>query len=217
MSNSVKITDFKPDPNNANKGTERGLRLLDDSLAQVGLGRSIVVDKNGYIIAGNKTQERAVDQGFDDVEVVKTRGDKLVVVQREDLDLLDNDPNNPARKLAYLDNRVSELDLQWDVEQVLADVQADMDLGTFFYAYELDQLASIGSIAEINPDDEWLNMPEFEQDAQKPYQSINLHFNSEEAVQAFARLISQTITDKTKFLWYPKRERANLKAQGYET
>lgn len=136
MSNSVKITDFKPDPNNANKGTERGLRLLDDSLEQVGLGRSIVVDKNGIVIAGNKTQERAADRGFEEAIVVKTRGDKLVVVQREDLDLMDNDPNNPARRLAYLDNRASEL-LEWDVEQVLADVQAGMDLSDMFRDDEL--------------------------------------------------------------------------------
>ena len=84
-----KIAELRPDPSNANKGTERGLRVLDDSISEAGLGRSIVVDKNGLIVAGNKTAERAVDWGFEDAVVVHTTGDKLVVVQRDDLDLTD--------------------------------------------------------------------------------------------------------------------------------
>ena len=46
------------DSRNANKGTERGLALLDKSLRQYGAGRSILVDKNGRVIAGNKTLYR---------------------------------------------------------------------------------------------------------------------------------------------------------------
>ena len=123
----IKLTDLKPDTSNANRGTERGLRVLDDSLAKVGLGRSIVVDKNLNVVAGNKTLERAVDQGFEDAEIIPTQGDKLIVVLREDFDLYADDPNNSARQYAYYDNRSSELDLQWDVEQLLADIQAGFD------------------------------------------------------------------------------------------
>ena len=149
-----KLTDFTPDLSNANKGTERGLRSLDDSIAALGLGRSIVVDKHGVIIAGNKTHERAIDRGIEDAEVVHTTGDKLVVVQRDDLDLSSPDPNNPARKLAYADNRVGELDLQWDAEQLLADVSAGMDLSALFGDYELADLlalhAGVSSLDELS-------------------------------------------------------------------
>lgn len=140
MSNfrKAKITDFRPDPANANKGTERGLRALDDSLSEVGLGRSIVTDKNGYIIGGNKTVERAVDQGFENALVVETTGDELVIVQRNDLDLLANEPNNRARKLAYYDNRVAQLDLAWDVEQVRMDIDSGLELGNLFTSLELE-------------------------------------------------------------------------------
>ena len=135
-----KITELTPDSANANKGTERGLRALDDSLATVGLGRSVVTDKHGRIIAGNKTTERAVDRGFEDAVVVHTTGDTLVVVQRDDLDLGDGDPNNPARKLAYYDNRVGQLDLEWDAEQLLADVNAGFQFDGLFSPKELDEL-----------------------------------------------------------------------------
>lgn len=123
-----KISELTPDINNANMGTERGLRALDDSLGEVGLGRSIVTDKHGTIIAGNKTVERAADRGFEDAIVVHTDGKQLVVVQRDDLDLADNDPNNNARKLAFYDNRVAELDLSWNPEQLQADKEAGVEV-----------------------------------------------------------------------------------------
>ena len=48
------ISDLIPDPRNANLGTERGLRMLDDSLREDGAGRSILVDRDGVTIAGAK-------------------------------------------------------------------------------------------------------------------------------------------------------------------
>jgi hypothetical protein len=111
----TRIADYTPDPENANIHTERGTRMLEDSIAQVGLGRSIVVDKNGVVIAGNATQERAIDQGFENAIEVETDGNELVVVRRNDLDLL-NDPEHRARLASILDNRVSEVSLTWSPE-----------------------------------------------------------------------------------------------------
>lgn len=72
-----KLSDLIPDAKNANKGTPRGLKVLDDSLRENGVGRSILVDKHGTIIAGNKTVERCADVGIEDVIVVETDGTKL--------------------------------------------------------------------------------------------------------------------------------------------
>lgn len=140
-----KITELTPDPANANTGTERGLSMLDDSLSAVGLGRSIVTDKRGVIIGGNKTAERAIDRGFEDALIVHTTGKELVVVQRDDLDLSSGAPNNPARKLAYYDNRVAAVDLQWNPEQLLADVNAGFDFEHLFSENELNAL-----LADVN-------------------------------------------------------------------
>ena len=79
------IDDLTPDPRNANKGTERGAVQLENSLRDYGAGRSILVDKHGVVIAGNKTLEQAASLGLE-VETIRTDGNKLVVVQREDLD-----------------------------------------------------------------------------------------------------------------------------------
>ena len=45
---------IQPDTKNANKGTERGRYMVEASLRETGAGRSIVLDKDGRIIAGNK-------------------------------------------------------------------------------------------------------------------------------------------------------------------
>ena len=62
---------LKLDPHNANRGTDRGRRAVADSLAECGAGRSILVDRDGTVIAGNKTLEAAQALGLP-VRVVET-------------------------------------------------------------------------------------------------------------------------------------------------
>lgn len=52
-----KVSDLTPDGRNANKGSARGNALIERSLRKYGAGRSILLDRNGAIIAGNKTAE----------------------------------------------------------------------------------------------------------------------------------------------------------------
>ena len=63
-----------------------------------------MLDKNGRIIAGNKTAREAAAAGLDDVLVIRTNGDQLVAVLREDLDLTDGTGKarqSPARGLLF--------------------------------------------------------------------------------------------------------------------
>lgn len=135
-SRAMSISDLKPDVRNANAGTVRGLAMLEDSIGKYGAGRSILVDKSGNVIAGNKTFQAAVDADMP-IEIVESDGTKLVVVQRTDLDLY-NDPK--ARMLAYADNRVAELDLSWSADALLADIADGVDLSALWDQDELDAL-----------------------------------------------------------------------------
>jgi hypothetical protein len=134
---------IQPDRKNANKGTERGRYMVEASLRETGAGRSILLDKDGRIIAGNKTFEAASDIGLP-VRIVQTDGSELVAVQRTDLDL--DDDTGTARKLAYYDNRAGQVGLEWDAEQVLADVSAGLDLSAMFKQDELDEM-----LADLQP------------------------------------------------------------------
>ncbi len=60
-------------------------------------------------------------------------------------------------------------------------------------------------------------MPEFNQEEQKPFMSLHVHFESFEAALEFGRLIGQKITDATKFLWHPKAKIKSVKNLRYAT
>ena len=108
------IESLVPDNKNFNKGTEYGDRLMDESMRKFGLARSIVIDKNNRIIAGNKTAEKAADIGFTDVLVVEVDGNQLVAVKRKDIDL----DSAKGRELALADNATSKANLAWDESMI---------------------------------------------------------------------------------------------------
>lgn len=116
------IESLVPDNKNFNKGTEYGDRLMDESLRRFGLGRSILIDKNNRIIAGNKTAEKAADIGFTDVLVVEVDGNQLVAVKRNDIDL----DTSKGRELALADNATGKANLSWD-EKMIAEMATKFD------------------------------------------------------------------------------------------
>ncbi len=123
-----KLSDYTPDLHNANQGSERGYRVIDNSITEDGVGRSGLVDKNGVVIAGNQTLQVLAANGIEDVIEVETSGQEWVIVKRTDTDLGDDDPNNTARRLAYRDNRSQELSLTWSPEQLQADKEAGVQV-----------------------------------------------------------------------------------------
>jgi hypothetical protein len=142
----TRLEDLQPDPHNANRGTERGRAQLDTSVRRYGAGRSILADKDGVIIAGNKTLETAADLGLP-IRAVHTTGGELIVVVRDDLSLA-TDP--AARELAYADNRVAQVDLDFDPSILLADLDAGIDLSALWSDAEIQALLA------AQPDaDEW--------------------------------------------------------------
>ena len=133
----AKLSSLIPDSRNANAGTERGTYMLDYSLRNLGAGRSILIDKEGRIIAGNKTAEAAGAIGLDDVIIVETDGTKLVAVKRTDLDLTTDEE---ARLMAYADNRVSEVGFELDLEELQIDIGEGLDLSGLFTDIEIDEM-----------------------------------------------------------------------------
>jgi hypothetical protein len=149
-----KLSEYRSDPGNANLGSERGYRMIDDSVTQDGAGRSGLVDKNGLLIAGNQTFQVMAANGIEDVIEVETTGKEWVIVKRTDADLTDTDPNNTARRMSLRDNRTQEISLNWNAEQLLADVNAGVDLTALFGKDELAELLRDLSGVEFREYDE---------------------------------------------------------------
>jgi hypothetical protein len=101
-----------PDNKNFNKHTEYGMHILEESIRKFGLGRSILIDKNNRIIAGNGVVETASQIDLDKVLVVETMGNTLVAVKRTDIDL----DSAKGRELALADNATSKANLAWDMD-----------------------------------------------------------------------------------------------------
>ena len=118
----IDIEELAQDQRNFNKGTEQGQELMERSFKEMGAGRSILIDKNGNIIAGNKSQKAAIAAGIKKVRVIETTGDELVAVKRTDVDI----DSAEGRKMAYLDNLTTQVNLTWDQTELEA-VQADVE------------------------------------------------------------------------------------------
>ena len=125
---SEKIVDIQTlvqDDHNFNKGTEAGRQLMERSFSELGAGRSILVDKDGRIIAGNKSQKAAIAAGIKKVRIIETTGDELVAVKRTDISL----DSKEGRELALADNLTTQVNLEWDkVELQEVAAQQGIDL-----------------------------------------------------------------------------------------
>jgi DNA modification methylase len=146
------------DPQNANRGTPRGAEMLAQSLRDYGAGRPVVIDRSGRVIAGNKTVEQAKRLGLP-LKVVASDGHYLLAVQRTDLDLV---TDAKARELALADNRIGQVNLEWDAE-IMRQLQAegvdlskwwtDEEFATLIAGRPIDGLTDENAMVEPGPTD----------------------------------------------------------------
>jgi len=135
MSKRLKIADLKFDPQNARVRTAKGEAMIQKSLQEVGAARSIVIDEDGIILAGNGTVEAAGQVGIENVVIVEASGDEIIAVRRVGL------TDEQKKKLAYYDNRTGD-EAEWDMEQVARDLLGGYDF--LDELFETDEIAIDG-------------------------------------------------------------------------
>jgi DNA modification methylase len=143
------IKDLTPDPANRRRHNPRNVGMLVDALQKVGASRSIVIDEDGLILAGNGVVEAASEAGITKLQVVEADGETLVAVRRRGL------TPSQKRDLAIYDNRTAEL-AEWNVEQLAADLKNGQDLSAFFFEDELKTLLAEGAgvkAGQTDPDE----------------------------------------------------------------
>ena len=118
----VSIDDLIQDDHNFNKGNEQGAQLLERSFRECGAGRSVLIDKDNRLVGGNKAQKGFKAAGKKKVIIVDSDADTLVAVRRKDVSL----DSAEGRKMAYLDNLTTQVNLTWDETELQA-VQADVE------------------------------------------------------------------------------------------
>lgn len=125
------ISQLKFDTKNFNRHTKRGMEMLQTSVSNNGFGRSVLVDKDNNIIAGNGIVETAQKLGKNSIRVIETDGNELVVVKRTDLTL----DSKEGREMALADNASAAVDLDWD-EDNLREMHEAFDIDFESYGLE---------------------------------------------------------------------------------
>lgn len=138
------------DPNNLNKGTERGRDLVKRSVRDNLFGRPMLAAADGGMIAGNHTHEAVEqlrDEGLPIGEpiIIRTDGTRPIIHVREDIPDL-ADPR--AVRLKVLDNRTNELNYNADLtatrEQLAALEIEPSDVG-----YSVEELQADGEAPPV--------------------------------------------------------------------
>lgn len=122
--------EIKFDKRNYRKHNERNLGLINKSLKDYGTGRSILIDSQGEIIAGNGVYSEAQKLNIP-VKVIETDGSELIAIKRTDL-ATDDDRR---KHLAVLDNSTSDSST-FDVTLLQEDFTPEIlgDLGLTMFA-----------------------------------------------------------------------------------
>lgn len=110
----IDIKELKFDQHNFNRHNDEGMSLLEKSIKENGLGRSIMLDKDNNIVGGNGVTEKAIEPGKTKVRIIETDGTELIAVKRTDLKL----DSEQGRKKALADNSVAHANLEWNEEEL---------------------------------------------------------------------------------------------------
>lgn len=139
-SKKTKPIELKSDPQNFRLHTPRNKDLIRQSLEEIGGGRSILVDGDNIIRAGNGVYEQAEVLGMK-IRVIDANPDELIAVRRPDL------KGDKARRAALYDNQASNTS-EWDYEKLSDTLEQEQALlDGIFNSNELATLAHSERVA----------------------------------------------------------------------
>lgn len=111
---------IKLDSRNYRIHGEENKRLIRKSLSECGAGRSIVIDKDNVMIAGEGVYEQAKELGLK-VRIIESDGKELIAIKRTDLSTEDE----KRKLLAFADNHTSDTS-KFDFSAIVEDFGMDV-------------------------------------------------------------------------------------------
>ena len=107
------------DKRNYRKHGDKNKRLINKSLKECGAGRSILLDSEDVIIAGNGVYEQAEQLGLK-VRIIESDGSELIAIRRTDI----NTADEKRKLLALADNHTSDTS-EFDMDMIVEDFSID--------------------------------------------------------------------------------------------
>ena len=143
------INSLLSDHKNARRRTDRSAELIKESLQRYGAARSIVIDEDNRILAGNGTIEGAKAAGIKNVRIIETDGTEVIAIKRTGLS------EDEKVGLALADNRTADLS-EWD-QAMLHSLSQEHDLSPWFEQEDLNELLAVTELepeeGKTDPDD----------------------------------------------------------------
>lgn len=160
------MTKITIDERNYRVHGDKNKKLIKESLAEFGAGRSILIDNNDVVIAGNGVYEQSQKLGLN-VRVIESDGSELIAIKRTDL-ATDDDKR---KMLAVADNKTTDTSV-FDIDLLTVD-------------FEVDELAELGfTVDELNITD--VEMPsEFTKDKKEKPPTIKITFADTKQLERF--------------------------------
>lgn len=109
------------------------------------------------------------------------------------------------------------IDFELKPDELLSLDLPNISMADFNFKDSTENLNTTETGGSTNPEDEWKDMPEFNQPDATSFRKIIVHFNDQESVDEFSELIGQDLTDKTKSIWHPKQEIRDTESKRYSS
>lgn len=217
-----KVADLTPYGHNSRTHSEAQVAQIAASITEFGFTNPVLIDDQDAIIAGEGRVLAAKKLKMNEVPCAVLTG--LTDAQKAAYVIADNKlALNAGWDEKALQAEFERLaDLEYDVNltgfseveiaALLKDIATDVpDSFSDAVVMEFDAGPTLPDAGPTQPDGcprdplkEWKGMPEFEQPEAGPFRTLFVHFKDQASVDAFAKLIGQKLTDKTKYLWYPE-------------
>ena len=180
----VLISKLIRNPKNVKTHSKEQVHDLVELIKMVGFKDPLVIDRKFVVWAGHGRLDAAVILGMTEVPCIFL--DKLSEKQKKVFLLMDNRVNES--------NWVSE-NVKFVFDEVGADAFSKFETGFDDYFQKIMNI----------PEEEWQNMPDFNQKKENVYQTILIHFDTKNDIDKFSKLINQNITSRTNSLRIPYR------------
>lgn len=219
------VVDLNRYDHNPRTHSEAQIAQIATSIANFGFTNPVLIDEKNTIIAGEGRVLAAKKAKLAMVPCIVLTG--LTDAQRAAYVIADNkialNAGWDARMLQAELDCLAELDYDFNLtgfsEVEIAALLDDISIGAEDLAIEIktvvpestavkvlaiDVDANQPETAQSEAKNAWQGMPDFHQPDGGPFRTIKVHFKDQTAVTAFAKLVSQKLTDRTKWVWYPE-------------
>lgn len=189
------IKDLNADPNNVRTHSSKNIEAIKESLRKFGQVKPIVINSDHFVVAGNGTLQAAKELGWTQIATVEIPADW---------------DSAKIKAFAIADNRSAEL-ANWDLPQ-LADQLDELkeygfqlqDIG--FTKQDLETMIRLEEAKQkgkTDPYEEWVGMPEYDQENLQAAFKVTVNFKSEQEAKDFFLLIDRP---KKASMWWPVDE-----------